>query len=295
VKRLARAIYAGLPLKRQVYGFIRHRLGIVPSFYEHLHFTGPFELALDEARSVKLLSRGHIVENDLFWRGFGAGWEGSSLQLWKRICDNRRGLILDIGANSGVYALVAAAVAPEAHVIAFEPIDRIARQLRANIGLNRFAVEVEECAVSNRDGTTAIFDVVEAFNYSASLEGLRGSTPVQVPVCSIDCHLGPDRAEPVIAIKIDVERHEAVAIAGMRETLARDHPTILVEILDSAIGSAVADEVGDLGYRMFHIAEGRGLVPAERLEPLGDHDWNHLLCTDEQFDCLGLGEFLSEN
>lgn len=293
MKRLARAIYASVPFKRQLYAFIRHRLNLVPAFYQHLHFTGPFELSLGDERSVRLFSYGHIVENDLFWRGFGAGWEGTSLKLWKRICEGGRGLILDIGANNGIYALVAATVAPSAEVIAFEPIARIARQLRRNVALNRLAIAVEERAVSDKEGTTAIFDVVDGFAYSASLEGLgAGAVPVEVPVCSIDRYLDLRRSEPVIAVKIDVERHEPAAIAGMRQTLVRDRPAILIEILDAAIGSAVADQVRDLGYRMFHIAEGRGLVPTDRLEHLGDHDWNHLLCTEEQFRELGLADFL---
>ena len=294
MRELLRATYTNIPFKRPICTFIRQRLGIVPPFFQHLHFTGPFELSIDDSHKITLYSAGNIVENELFWLGFGKGWEATSLQLWQRICADSQGSILDIGANSGVYALVAAAMAPEASIFAFEPIARVASELRRNIALNGFSIGVEECAVSNRDGTTTIFDATDAHNYSASLEGQGpGAIQTKVPVCSIDSFLAARGGDPVIAVKIDVERHEPAAVEGMRETLIKDRPAVLIEILDDGIGAAVAEQVGDLGYRMFHIAEGTGLVRAERLSPLEGHDWNHLLCTPEQFDQLGLAEFLS--
>lgn len=294
MKRLARKIYADVPFKRQAYVFLRNRLGITPTIFQHLHFTGPFELPIDNEHKITLYSAGNIVENELFWLGFGNGWEATSLQLWQRICADSQGSILDIGANSGVYALVAAAMAPKATIIAFEPIARVASELRRNIALNGFSIGVEECAVSNRDGATTIFDATDAHNYSASLEGQGpGATQTQVPVCTIDSFLSARGADPVAAVKIDVERHEPAVMQGMRKALTKDRPAVLIEILDDQIGAAVAEQMDGLGYRMFHIAEGTGIVPAERLSPLEDHDWNHLLCTPEQFDQLRLAEFLS--
>jgi FkbM family methyltransferase len=293
VKRLARAIYASLPLKRQVYTFLREVLGITPPFYQHLHFVGPFELAIDLEHKVRLFSTGNIVENELFWRGLGGSWEACSLKLWQRICHGRDGLILDIGANSGVYALVAAKVSNSATVVAFEPITRVANLLRLNVDLNQLPIRVEERAVSNRDGIATMFDVPSAFNYSASIEGQGANAQrVEVSACSIDNYLAGQNIA-VAAIKIDVERHEAAAIAGMKRTLEKDRPAILIEVLDREIGDAVAREVQHLGYRMFHISEDKGLVPTARLEPLDDHDWNHLLCTREQFEQSRLTDFLA--
>lgn len=294
MKRLARKIYAAVPFKRQAYVFLRNRLGITPRIFQHLHFTGSFELSIDDQHKIMLYSAGNIVENELFWLGFDKGWEATSLQLWRRICAETQGSILDIGANSGVYALVAAAMAPGATIIAFEPIARVASELRRNIALNGFSIDVEEGAVSNRDGTTTIFDANDAHNYSASLEGQGpGASRTQVPVCSIDRFLSARRTDPVAAVKIDVERHEPAAIEGMRKTLRKDRPAVLIEILDDQIGAAVAEQVDGLDYRMFHIVEGKGIVPAERLRPLEGHDWNHLLCTPEQFERFKLAEFFA--
>lgn len=292
MRRLIRSIYATLPFRRQAYAMIR-RLGIVPSFYQHLHFKGPFELAIDDRRSIRLLSTGNIVENELFWLGFGNGWEGTSLKLWRRICDGADGVMLDIGANSGVYALVAARLAPAARVIAFEPIARVAAQLRRNVALNDLRVVIEQQAVSDQSGSITMFDDPVAFNYSASIEGQGPDAQrIEVPVCTIDGYLANDPPARLTALKIDIERHEPKAIAGMKQSLKKHRPAILIEILDEQIGAAVDEQISGLGYRKFHIVERKGLVPTDRLAPLSGDDWNHLLCTQEQFDRFSLAEFL---
>jgi hypothetical protein len=48
-----------------------------------------------------------------------------------------------------------------------------------------------------------------------------------------------------------------------------------------------------LDYLVYHINEHRGLIPADRPGPLGDHDWNHLICTQGQFEEAGLGKLLA--
>jgi ribosomal protein L11 methylase PrmA len=53
-----------------------------------------------------------LVENDLFWAGYAGNWERVSLALWRDLARDAR-CVLDVGANSGVFALAAAAVSPK--------------------------------------------------------------------------------------------------------------------------------------------------------------------------------------
>lgn len=293
MKQFARKLYARLPFKRQAYAFVRHKLGVTPPFFQHLHFTGPFELALSDGKRVTIHSDGNVLENELFWLGLGRGWEGKSLAIWERICVKQHGAILDIGANSGIYALIAAAVAPDAQVIGFEPLARIAEHFRRNVEINGFDIGIEQQAVSNADGTTIIFDATDVYNYSASLEGQGpDARAVTVPVCSIDAYAAAGSLGPVMAIKIDIERHEPSAIAGMVRTLAKDRPPVLIEILDDEIGAAVEGHIAGLDYLMFHVLEAEGLELADRLSPQGGHNWNHLLCTAADYERLRLADFL---
>jgi hypothetical protein len=167
-RKLARAAYRALPFKLQAFSFIRGRFVLPRSIYQHLHFVGPFTVDLGAKRSFRIHSAGTVLENDLFWSGYGGDFERISVQVWAELCRDRSGLILDVGANTGVYALAAAALAPDAEVVAFEPVARMADRLAHNISLNGFPVSIERAAVTDHSGTVTIYDNMESHNYSAS-------------------------------------------------------------------------------------------------------------------------------
>lgn len=291
---IGRRVYRAIPLKKPVFELIRG-IPLPERFYRHLHFNGAFTVSIDEDHRFRINSHGTFVENELFWSGFGNSWEAISLRAWASLCRNRQGTILDIGANTGVYALAARSLAPKARVIAVEPVSRVAARLRANVALNNGGIEIIEKAVSDHSGTMMLSDVPGDHNYSASLEG-QGPDALIYPVeiCSLDDLLGADWPSAVGPIKIDIERHEPAAIRGMAETLYRYRPPILIEVLDAGIGRAIEASLRGLGYAYFHIDENQGLTPATQLAPLRHHHWNHLLCTPADFERAGLGALLSD-
>jgi FkbM family methyltransferase len=295
VKCLLRRAYATIPFKRPLYAFIRQQLGIVPSFYQHLHFEGPFTVDIDGKHHFAMQSYHDALENELFWGGFGGTWEQMSLKVWAKLCRASEHSIIDIGANTGIYSLTAAALAPSAQIVAFEPVARIAERLAFNASLNGFPITVVCNGVSDHTGRKAIFDTVDGPNYSASLEEpLANTTSYMIDVTTIDDFLNKsDVRRPVDTVKIDVEKHEAAALRGMCQTIRADRPTILIEILNQQIGAEISELVRDNHYRLFHIDELAGLVETERLGCIGGRNWNHLLCTDERFRAAGLAELLA--
>ena len=265
-KRVAKAAYASLPMKRQLFEVLRP-LGLPPKLFQHLHFTGPFDTHL----GFRMEAGGEVLENELFW---GAEWERLSLQTWREHAGTAS-VILDIGANTGVYALAAKAVNSKAQVIAFEPVTRIAKRLRRNIALNGFDIEVEELAISDADGTAMIHDTDSGLNYSASLEDTFdfNTAAYPVPTRSLDSVLAARNWPPVGLMKIDVEMHEPAVFRGMAETIRRFRPTILAEVLTDEIGSQLKLP----GYDYFLIDEDHGLIPTDCPRALGGRNWNNLL------------------
>lgn len=294
LKVMAKRAYSAIPFRRPAFELARAKVRLPERLYRHLHFKGPFTVSIDEHHRFRVISHGTFVENELFWAGFGKSWEAVSLRTWASLCRSRHGTILDIGANTGVYALAARSLAPDARVIAVEPVARVAARLRANVAMNGGTVEVVEKAISDHSGTTMLSDISSEHNYSASLEG-QGPDAIAYPVeiCSLDDLLGGDWPAAVGPIKIDIERHEPAAIRGMAETLRRYRPPILIEVLDAAIGRDIESGVDGLGYDYFHIDEGKGLIPATHLAPLRDQHWNHLLCTPADFERAGLAVLLA--
>lgn len=289
-RSLFRDAYRLIPFKVPMYRAVRH-LPVPQRVYQHLHFDGVFSFALFEGGQVRMRSHGHVVENELFWRGRG-GAEPTSLRLWERLARRVSGQILDIGANTGVFACVAKVAAPNARVTAFEPLSRVARWLRENVDLNGGGVIVIEKAVSDRSGTAQIHDSADPSSdvncYSASLENAFDFNTVtyEIPTMALDDWVEPDA--PVGLIKLDVECHEPAALRGMQRVLKRDRPAVLIEILNDEIGREASESFEGLDYNFYQVDEQRGLIASDRLAPLGGTDRNNLAIPVEMLKRIDL-------
>ncbi len=141
-------------------------------------------------------------------------------------------VMLDVGANIGVYAISAAVRG--ATVVAFEPTPRAAEALRQSVRLNRVTsmVWVHEVAVANFDGTA---------NFSTSLDVtahliLDPSVGRPIEVKRLDTFLQEHPVRrPITLLKVDVEGFDAEVLEGARRMLDEDQPCIIVEVWGGGI------------------------------------------------------------
>ena len=257
--------------------------------YRSLHFRDVITLSAGPGADFRMRHFGYQVENDLYWAGYGGGWEATSLRLWALLAQ-RSGIILDIGANTGVYALAARAMNPAARIFAFEPVPRIADRLVENVALNGSSVVVVVAGASDRTGMATIFEPDAQHSYSASLtREMLGAAPhmleTQVPVTRIDAFAAAEGLSRIDLVKVDAERHEPEVLAGFGDRLARDRPSLLVEVLDTAMGERLSPMLSGLGYLTFRVDETVGIVPDD---VLGRHAGNYLLCRPDVVDGLGI-------
>jgi FkbM family methyltransferase len=153
--------------------------------------------------------------------------------------------VIDIGANVGQYSLLLSGlVGQSGRVLAFEPILNSASTL-ASVAA-RYSqwqnISVLNLAVSDKTGML-FFDV------PVDGTGLQNYERAQVKSCGATAVLGisidslnlPRR---ISLAKIDAEGHENEILAGMRRTIERDLPTLIVE--DN--GEPTPGFLVDLGY-----------------------------------------------
>jgi len=243
--------------------------------------------------SFRMHHNGAEIENDIYWEGLPGRREGASLQLWMTLVRSAK-VILDVGANTGLYALVAKSLNPTAVVHGFEPIPRLAARFSANCRLNGFDITVHASAASDTDGIGTLADLGGESPSASTLEpdvhALRPEsyTPVQVPTVRLDTLIAADTVPEPDLLKIDVEGHEPSVLEGLGPHLAARRPTLLTEVLSDDVGRRVESLLDDLDYRYFDIDdhEGPRRVPHIRK---GRH-WNYLVCSSEQAVRLGLGE-----
>lgn len=231
----------------------------------HLPYRGIVVVKVAGGRAFKMRSRGHVIENSMYWRGL-EGHEPECTNVW---CDlaSRANVILDVGANTGLYSLLAATVNPEAQVVAFEPVSRIAEIARENVCLNvGMAIEVVEMAVGSEVGEIELHDPGGEQPSSASL--IRGFVPDQtvvrrVPITTVDRVADELSLSSIDLAKIDVEGVEERVLEGMRKVIQKDQPSLLLEVLDSRPGlSLELERLRRYGYRLFDCRKD-GLVELE--------------------------------
>ena len=276
-KRVGLAAYRFVPLKRHVAKALRPT-PLPWSVKRHIRFDGVVTVFVDATHSFRVLAGGPI-ENNLFWNGYGGGWEGTSLRLWAAVAPSAH-TIVDVGANTGVYALAARALNADAQIVAFEPSERVHQRLCANADLNGFDIETPMVAVSDHDGTATLYDSAQQMFYAASLEAPSGTASViarVVRVVRLETYSRENGIDSIDLLKLDIEGHEPAAVEGMGDLLGRSRPTILVEVLSTRAADALITLLLPLGYEFYRIFEGRGIRRVGEFRAHEGHDRNYLV------------------
>lgn len=244
------------------------QIGMVISenVYRHLPYRGAVTVELPNGNEFVMQAMGGALENGLYWGGIFAH-EPESMRLWLKYAVKAE-CVLDIGANSGLFALAAlASGARDVH--AFEPLARVHEILESNLRMNSYKkAHAWPLAVGSESGTAELFDpgVGDDAPTSASLsvqfatEHFGDLPSTTVGVISIDDFCNQKGIHSVSLIKLDVEGFEEDALRGMRETLLRYKPVVLMEVLPEyeVKMKAVVRELLGNDYRWQVIREGGG-------------------------------------
>jgi FkbM family methyltransferase len=174
-------------------------------------------------------------------------------------------LVLDVGAHTGLYALLAARERPDARVVAIEPDPYNAAALRVNV--RGSGVDVVEKAASSTVGQAPFRQNLGTIG--SSLVNRTGTGPVrliEVQTTTIDAVAGSPSPRSVL-LKLDVEGAELQALAGASATLrGADRVTAIVELNPRALeagGATGADLVAALrgyGLEVKYIDETNGML-----------------------------------
>lgn len=282
MKRLLRYLYSYIPFKKNLFLLIR-RIGLPPhKVYQHLYFRGIFTTQVSSECSFKMDHFGQQIENELFWCGLEGGWEKVSINIWKRLCIDSK-VILDIGANSGLYSMVAKALSPQSEVYAFEPVNRVYNRLVKNNTINKYNICTEELALSNYDGEAVIYDTPESHILSVTVnKNLHPSKvhsfPVQILAKKLSSYVKEKNLSKIDLIKLDVETHEPEVLEGMEELLEKFKPVLLVEVLSDEIGARIQNIVQHCNYLYFDIDEQDGIKQVYEIKK--SSYYNYLLCSE---------------
>lgn len=164
------------------------------------------------------------------------GMSSAELQIYTTLYDTNEMLFVmhflrpedtfvDVGANIGVYTVLASGIAG-AKSIAFEPIPSTFANLKRNINFNNLQQKAEllNLGVGDKEETLTFSNSLDAINHVIQDQSFEGDT-TSVPVNSLDNLL---KGKNINLLKIDVEGFEANVINGAPETLRRPELKVII-------------------------------------------------------------------
>jgi FkbM family methyltransferase len=251
--------------------------------FRKMKFIGKFRVRTKSGKRFFLYNNAFRLETYIFWKGYDHfEWELETRKLWSALAANSN-TILDIGANTGIFSVVAKSANPEALVIAFEPQPNIYEVLERNSAINKFDIRCEKIALSDSTGEALFFNHgPDTFSGSNTTSGSlnknwrpKDQQSIRVKTETLDDFIARNKIPAIDLIKIDVESHELEVIAGYAKNLPIHKPIVIIEILDLDTGKKISAFFPRDAYRYFMIDEKRGLEECEALE--GNSDNNYLL------------------
>ncbi|MFB9048164.1 FkbM family methyltransferase [Sphingobium indicum] len=225
-----------------------------------------------------------------------SSYEASFTNIFIEIAKDMPGVILDVGANTGIFTLAAVAANRSTRVIAFEPLESVRDLLKINVGLNpelAQRVAIEPVGLSNVCGSFNFYETINDCGFistSSSLEQRHaeavGGSYVERTIRTITLDEFGDTLGNfnVTFMKIDIEGHEHALITGGRRFISKHRPIFTLEILGDSTTESIDNLLLEGNYFSFAMAPGL-LRQCDRMRFFPDA-WNHLLVPAEKLSYI---------
>lgn len=200
----------------------------------------------------------------------------------------RSNAVLDIGANSGLFSLVAAKSNPNAKIVAFDILPEAYHVLIDNLILNNLLERVEArlMGIGQKGGWfyAPFGNISSEMPTSLSLDWRAiNKDQVQVPIKTLDEICLPRFMGDTLCIKIDVEGTEIDIFTHGRQTLNIIKPDIICEILPEAKGVDIYDQILESSSYQKYLITSEGLKRFHKIKPhVQFKDW--FFTTKNNFD-----------
>ena len=281
--------YIGKPVYGVLKGFY------LPSEYmrRRLRFIGKFRVNTQDGKKFYLFNNAFHLENHIYWLGIDQyPWERMTRRIWIKLCRSSA-TIFDIGANSGIFSILAKVYNPQSCVRAFEPQPNVYEVLVKNSEINEFDIRCEKLALSSREGSLPFYNYGPGtFTTENTTAGslnkdwvTRDQSSIIVDVMRLDTYVQEQNIREIDLMKIDVETLEYDVLLGYGTFLYQHNHVIILEIQNRSIGKNVESLFDRQNYSFFHIYEQSGLMSVTELGN-SSTNLNYLLCPNSKLDLI---------
>jgi len=239
---------------------------------------GTFCYKLPEGKKLYFTANGHdSIANIIYWKGLRR-FEGETIDLFLKLAKKSR-IIFDIGANTGIFALLSSIYYPEHTTYAFEPLPRVFDYLKKNMEINNLHnLKILPYAISNYNGKIKLYVTNSPIpsNSSTLKEFREFSEEIFVKAITLDNFKTEKKLSKIDLIKIDTEATEHLVFQGSKKVLKRDRPFIICEVLKGRTEKELHKIFNDYHYRYFLITT-EGLREKNPIEGDGTYRFKNFL------------------
>jgi FkbM family methyltransferase len=243
----------GNPFRKISIGIIKGIRKISPAIPSSVIDVRPLD-----APHISFAPTDSMVMAAVYWSGI-RGYEGIISEVWKRLCSNSTS-VLEIGANVGFFSVLGARERPKRYT-AVEPLPNVAQILRANLHRNEldFVEVIEGAVVPSYESEIVQISVPdegrEAPVGSHLLVGVELSERSEKKVLSVRAYPVALLMEGRDLVKIDAEGIEAQLLFSARDSILKNKPTLIIEVLPEAenLGAMLSEIAISGGYNIYVI------------------------------------------
>ena len=204
--------------------------------------TGTIEYRLPDGKVVNFVNDGRDSHATRLYWDSETGFEPETISVYLELLKHAN-VVFDVGANVGIYSLIAAVNDPNCSVHGFEPVPFIYAYYDRNVQANKLSnLQPNQAAVTTKDGEITLYipDSVQLPSDASTVEGYRdGVVPTKVKAVSLDSYAAQQGLTQVDLMKVDAEGAEHQVFAGAQAIMERDKPAIICEILHGYVDDNV--------------------------------------------------------
>lgn len=264
-------LFLNIPFKKSFFKLIKRNNFLKSKFYKDLKFKGFFEVEVELNKQFKLFHFGGRIENETFWKGLFNTFETEMGWIWM-LLTKKSEVIIDIGANTGIYSLVAKTLNSSSEIYAFEPSRNTYSKLKKNVSFNNFNINCFDVALSNSTGKSTFYDSFDPNQTSASMSDKMHKLWDNYKVNSYEVQtikgkdfINQNNIKKIDLVKIDVEMFEPQVIEGFEDVLFETKPYIFIEVLSNEVAEKLNILFNDQ-FAFYHLVDKFMITKKDKLE-----------------------------
>ena len=248
----------------------------IMELYQMPKFFGWLKHSINRINKIHMFLGGNDdgVALRCFWNNH---YEKKTLEIWSKL-SAIEGIVLDIGAHTGIYSLAANNSIKKGQILSFEPHFLNFARLNLNLRGNGFSTRTMFMNTVGKENQIQPFSVMNNIDYLTSggkIGNIKNQFTTQIQTIAIDSFLDKTARNNVKLIKIDVEGNEYQCLQGMIETIKSSKPIIFFECISEKNNREIETVLKSHDYSFFIIDDNEGfLEETENIIPILDNNNN---------------------